>query len=617
MTNVEIVEPIAKASTLVEVLRRRALQQPARLVYTFLENGEKEEAELTFAELDRRARAIAAWLQTHNGAGNRALLLYPPGLDFITAFWGCLYAGAVAVPAYPPKMNRNQSRLQAIVADADASTVLTTGQILSRLDSLTTGAESLRRLHWIATEQVTDDVAENWQPAAITSETLAFLQYTSGSTGSPKGVMLTHGNLLHNQEMIRLAFRQTEGSVIVGWLPLYHDMGLIGNVLQPLYVGARCVLMAPMAFLQKPLRWLQAISRYRATTSGGPNFSYQLCVGAANSDEVAALDLSSWSAAFNGAEPVRAETLESFATAFEPCGFRRSAFYPCYGLAEATLFVSGGLASGSPVIRKIQERKLEMNQVEEASAGAEDARALVGCGRAFLDQKIAIVDADRLRLCPDDEVGEIWVSGPSVASGYWRRPDETKRTFQSALADGRGAPFLRTGDLGFIHKGELFVTGRLKDLIIIRGRNLYPHDIEHTVENSHPGLRQGCGAAFSVESGDGEQLVIVQEVEHRRQSDFDTIMNAIRLAVVEGFEVQPAAIVLLKPGSAPKTSSGKIQRRVCRRLFCDRELPALAEWPAAAGGAPRSGHGGTGQIGRDCGSDRELVGAAEKKMNHI
>lgn len=582
MTNAENIGPITEASTLVEVLRERALQQPERLVYTFLENGEREESQLTYAELDRRARAIAAWLQARDGTGQRALLLYPPGLDFIAAFWGCLYAGAAAVPAYPPKLNRNLSRLQAIVADADASIVLTTERILNRLDSLAAGAEPLRKLRWVATEQVTDEMAGSWQPAAIIPDTLAFLQYTSGSTGTPKGVMLTHRNLLHNQEMIRLAFRQTEGSVIVGWLPLYHDMGLIGNVLQPLYVGARCVLMAPMAFLQKPLRWLQAISRYRATTSGGPNFAYQLCVRDAHPDGLAELDLSSWSAAFNGAEPIRAETLEDFATTFEPCGFRRSAFYPCYGLAEATLFVSGGPTSREPVIRRIRDRELEMNHAEEAAADAEDARALVGCGRAFPDQKIAIVDTGLLRRCPDDEIGEIWVSGPSIAGGYWGQLDETTRTFQAYLEDGGEGPFLRTGDLGFIHDGELFVTGRLKDLIIIRGRNLYPHDIEHTVETSHSGLRHGCGAAFSVESEDGERLVIAQEVENRRESDFDAIMSAIRAAVVEDFEVQPTAIVLLKPGSAPKTSSGKIQRSACRKLFRDGELSALAEWHADA-----------------------------------
>ena len=571
---------LTRVLTLVELLRERALRQPSRIAYTFLMDGEEEESHLTFGELDRRARGVAAWLQENGGAGQRVLLLYPPGPEFVAAFWGCLYARAAAVPAYPPKLNRSVERLRAIVADADARIALTTGQMLARLESRAEGSGELGALRLLATEQLDDDAADGWREPTLDGGTLAFLQYTSGSTGTPKGVMLTHENLLHNQEMIRLAFRQTAESVIVGWLPLYHDMGLIGNVLQPLYVGARCVLMTPMAFLQRPARWLQAITRYRATTSGGPNFAYQLCVRKVTPEEREGLDLSSWVAAFNGAEPVRAETLRSFAETFAPYGFRREAFYPCYGLAEATLFVSGGQAARAPVLFQARASSLEAGRAEAVPEGDAAARALVSCGGAFLGQRIVVVEPGTSRRCAEGQVGEVWVGGPSVAAGYWARPDETEATFQAYTAGNGAGPFLRTGDLGFLLDGELFVTGRLKELVIIRGRNLYPHDIERAAEASHPLCRPGCGAAFSVEGDEGEGLILVQEVEGRRAEGLDSVVNAIRAAVAEEFEVQPAAVVLLRPGTLPKTSSGKTQRNECRRLFLAGELHGVAEWRA-------------------------------------
>ena len=563
-------ESAFEPSTLVNLLRWRALNQPDQRVYTFLVDGETEEVHLTYGELDRQARAIAASLQSLGATGERALLLYPPGLEYIAGFFGCLYAGVIAVPAYPPdpaRLDRTLPRLQAMVADAQATVALTTAPILSMAEFVFAQAPDLAALQWLTTDTLADGTEDGWQEPALTGDSLAFLQYTSGSTRTPRGVMLSHDNLLYNSSLIRQAMEVTPDAIVVSWLPPYHDMGLIGAILQPLYAGCTCILMSPVSFLQRPFRWLQAISRYRATISGGPNFAYDLCVRKITPEQRATLDLSCWSLAFNGAEPVRSQTLDRFAAAFEPCGFRREAFYPCYGLAEATLIVSGGLRSVPPVIHTVQGAALEQNRVVDASATDEDARALVGCGQNLPGQKIVIVDPETLVQCPPDQVGEIWVAGPSVAQGYWNRPEETEQTFRAYMADTGEGPFLRTGDLGFMRDGELFITGRIKDLIIIRGRNHYPQDIELTVEQSHPALRPGCGAAFSVDVSGEERLVVVQEVYTNRPWDPDEVVGAIRQAVAETHEVQVYAVVLIEPRSIPKTSSGKIQRRACRAMF--------------------------------------------------
>ncbi|MDQ3917323.1 MAG: AMP-binding protein, partial [Acidobacteriota bacterium] len=566
--------------SLVELLRRRASAQPRRQAYSFLLDGEADEAHLSYGELDRMARAVGGWLQAAGARGERVLLLYPPGLDYVAAFFGCLYAGAVAVPAYPPRLNRNLERLQAVATDAQPAFALTTAQTLARIESMLEQFPELLALRWQATDRLPEGSARLWREPDMGAGTLAFLQYTSGSTSLPKGVMVSHGNLLHNQRLIQATFRQTEESVIVGWLPLYHDMGLIGNVLQPLYVGARCVLMSPVAFLQRPARWLNAISRYRATTSGGPNFAYDLCARKVTEAERAALDLSSWEVAFNGAEPVRPETLERFAQTFGACGFRAEAFSPCYGLAEATLLVTGKLGSGPPVVERFRPEALERHLAVRAEEG-ERGLWLAGSGRSLPEQRVLIVNPETLRECAPGEVGEIWVSGPSVAGGYWNRPEETERTFGARPAGG-GGEFLRTGDLGFTREGELFVTGRLKDLIIIRGVNHYPQDIELTVERAHPDLRPGSGAAFAAELGGEERLVVAQEVEPRRRPDPAGIIENVRQALALNHEVQPYAVVLLKAGSIPKTSSGKIQRAAARRAFLEGGLDVLAEWRESA-----------------------------------
>ncbi|BFU90192.1 MAG: hypothetical protein NTAFB01_13790 [Nitrospira sp.] len=565
-------------ATLVDLARRRAAGLADRSAYIFLGDGDSETCELTYGELDRRARAIAAWLQSLGAQGERALLLYPPGLDYIAAFFGCLYAEVVAVPAYPPQRKRTLGRLRAVLADSGATFALTTTKIragVERLSRQDSEMNEFEKVQWLETDAAPEDIENAWTIPALVGRTLAFLQYTSGSTGSPKGVMISHENLLHNQRMIQQAFGHNEETTILGWLPLYHDMGLIGNVLQPLYLGRPCVLMSPVHFMQKPFRWLSAISRYRATTSGAPNFAYDLCVRQISSEERDSLDLSSWSVAFNGAEPIHAGTLDRFSEAFGPCGFRRGAFYPCYGLAEATLFVAGGEHCASPVLRAVEKAAMERGRMIESSRGDDNVHRLVGCGRTASGQQVVIVNPETLTQCPHGQVGEIWIKGASVAQGYWNRAETTALTFMAMTADTTEGPFLRTGDLGVIQDDELFVVGRLKDLIIIRGRNHYPQDIEITVQESHPSLKPGCGAAFSIPINDEEHLVVVQEVVGRFTVDLDPVASGINRAVTEHHEVQVHAVVLIKPGTLPKTSSGKVQRHLCRTKFLAQELEAI------------------------------------------
>ncbi|HEY0605397.1 MAG TPA: amino acid adenylation domain-containing protein [Herpetosiphonaceae bacterium] len=564
-------------TTLVELARWRAAQQPDQLAYTFLTDDQSTTDYLSYAALDRQARAIAARLQQLDMPGQRAVLLYPPGLAYIAAFFGCLYAGVTAIPAYPPtsaRLDRSlPQRLLAIVRDAQPRIALTTSATVELGQALAAQAVDLQSLSWLATDTSLPEVAEQWQSPAIDAHTLAFLQYTSGSTSTPKGVMLSHANLLHNLELIRHAFGHTPESQGVIWLPPYHDMGLIGGILQPLYAGFPVTLMSPLAFLQQPVRWLQAISQFRGTTSGGPNFAYDLCVRKITSEQRRSLDLSSWTVAFNGAEPVRAETIDRFATTFAECGFRREAFYPCYGLAEATLIVAGGRIAAPPTIADFASAALEQHQV--VAAANEPSRRLVSSGAALLDQQIAIVDPETLQACAADRVGEIWVAGPSVAQGYWGQPEATRHTF-AATIEGRTGRFLRTGDLGLLHAGELFVAGRLKDLLIIRGRNHYPQDIEATVERSHSALRPGAIAAFTVEQDDEERLVVVCEVERQsRRVAIEDVAAAIRQAIAEHHELQIDTVVLLRPGGVPKTTSGKIQRSATRQAFLSETLDAL------------------------------------------
>jgi acyl-CoA synthetase (AMP-forming)/AMP-acid ligase II len=574
-----------EATTLVDLLRYRAIYQPNVTAYTFLLDGEKEEVSLTYEELDRKARAIAVSLQSFCPSGERALLIYPPGLEYIVAFFGCLYAGVIAVPAYPPRPNRSATRLQTIIADAQPKAALTTASVWATLERQSSYTPQLKNLPWLATDRLDGHLAKSWQETALSGSTLAFLQYTSGSTAEPKGVAIAHQNLLHNLSWIYRRFEHSSNSRGVIWLPLYHDMGLIGGVLQPLYGGFPVVLMSPLMFLQSPIRWLQAISRYRATTSGGPNFAYNLVSRKVTPEQLTHLDLSSWEVAFNGSEAISYEILEQFAAILQPCGFRREAFYPCYGMAEATLIVSGGRKTAPIVAKKVKAEALEKHYVVLANSLENNWRIVVGCGHSLSDQKVVVVNPETLRQCAANEVGEIWVSGASVAQGYWNQPEETKRTFCAYLADGDEGPFLRTGDLGFLEDGELFITGRLKDIIIINGRNYYPQDLEWTVEQSHSLIRPNCAAAFSAEIKNEERLIILAEIERsyrkRRmegysstngtedalESDRKELVHSIRKAISKHHDLQVYDILLLKPGTIPKTSSGKIQRHLCRANY--------------------------------------------------
>ena len=564
---------------ILDILTYRSQYQSDKSAYLFLQNGETESATITYGELDKQARAIAAHLQSMQMQGERALLLYPSGLEFITAFFGCLYAGVIAVPVYPPRQNQKLSRLLSIVNDAQAKVALTTTPILADIEKRWLEETELAQVNLVATDTLETPEPE-FVPQSVTPESLAFLQYTSGSTGTPKGVMVTHGNIIHNQKLIHQAFGHSEKTIVVGWLPLFHDMGLIGNVLQPLYLGIPSILMPPVAFLQQPVRWLSAISRYKATTSGGPNFAYDLCVKQVQPEQLADIDLSSWDVAFNGAEPIRPEILEQFGKKFASCGFNYRAFYPCYGMAETTLFTTGGDKNQLPVIQGVKAEELKQNLVVENDISLPLSRVFVGVGRPYMDTTVMIVNPESLTPSKQSEVGEIWISGGSVAAGYWNRPQATQETFQSALKDGGEGCFLRTGDLGFLSNGELFVTGRLKDVIIISGRNHYPQDIELTVENSHPALRSNCSAAFAIEMQTGECLVIACEVErtHLRHLNTLEIVRAIQIAVSTEHELEVYGVVLLKTGSIPKTSSGKIQRQACKLGFLEKSLNVVGEW---------------------------------------
>ncbi len=566
--------------TFMDVLDYRSQQQPDQILYTFIQGGDREDDQLSVLALSQQARTIAADLQSQGMAGKRALLLYPPGLEFITAFFGCLYAGVVAVPAYPPRQNQKLSRLQAIVEDAHAPLALTTTDLLTKIEHRAHQHPDLAKLQWLATDNLEPDASGAWQPPEISPDTLAFLQYTSGSTGTPKGVMVSQGNLMHNSAVIQQCFEHTSHSQGVIWLPSYHDMGLIGGVLQPLYAGFPVTLMSPADFLQKPMRWLQTISDCQGTTSGGPNFAYDLCVRKFKPKQAEDLDLSHWDVAFTGAEPIRSDTLDQFATTFAPYGFRREAFYPCYGMAETTLIISGGQKSAPPQVQHVQASALEVNQVHPASVLTKDRRTLVGCGRCLPDQTIVIVDPDLRVQCSPQQVGEIWVSSPSVTQGYWCREADTDLNYHAFLADTHAGPFLRTGDLGFMQDGELFITGRLKEVLIIRGLNHYPQDIEFSVENSHSGLQPSGGAAFAIDVKNEERVVIVQEVKrtYLRRLDANEVLGNIRQAVAAQHSLQLYAIALLKPGSLFKTSSGKIRRSACRAAFLEGTLKIVADW---------------------------------------
>jgi acyl-CoA synthetase (AMP-forming)/AMP-acid ligase II len=560
------------ASTLIDLLRARAADTPDRVVFTFLRDGVTSAETLTFAELDRRARETAAWLQARCPEGERALLLYPPGLEFMVAFLGCVYAGLIAVPAYPPRGRDIDPRIRAMAADAQAAAALTTAELLPRLTAMMREAGGFAGLRWGTSEEMAGP-ADEWRHPRPAADTPAHLQYTSGSTATPKGVIVTHANLLRNLLDMDLGWRHEADSVLVSWLPHFHDMGLVYGLLGPIFTGMPCYLMPPVSFMQKPLRWLQAISTFKATHSVAPNFAYDLCVRKIKPDDLVGLDLSRWAVAVNGAEPIRLETQDRFSAAFGAAGLRDTVFCPGYGLAEATLKVTATPRGRGPVCLTVDGAALDRGRVTAVRPEDPSARTLVSCGMTAIDTDVVIVDPETRRRRDAGAVGEVWVAGSIVAAGYWNRPAETADTFGARLADEEGGPFLRTGDLGFLHGGELYIAGRLKDLIIVRGQNHYPQDIEQTVESIGPPLRSHGCAAFSVDADGEERLIVAQEIEREaRGADLPDLAGRIRQAVAEAHEVHVYDVVILRAGALPRTSSGKIRRQACRLAYADGSL---------------------------------------------
>ncbi len=555
--------------TLIHALQRRATEQPHALALRFLDGDDGEGVVLTYAELDGRARTIAAALQAQTSRGDRAVLLFPSGPDYVAAFFGCLYAGVISVPAYPPESSRHQHqlRLLSILADAEPSVLLTSSDGRATLQHLDNPPALL------LVDTLDPAFANHWQAPEFAQDDIAFLQYTSGSTALPKGVQVTHGNLVANELLIRQGFGIQADDVIVSWLPLYHDMGLIGGLLQPIFSGVPCVLMSPKSFLERPVRWLEAVSRYGGTVSGGPDFAYRLCSERVSASALAALDLSRWRVAFSGSEPIRQDSLERFAEKFAASGFSASSYLACYGLAEATLYVTSGTRGQGIAALGVSAQALAQHRLE---AGGDSV--LLSCGGVRPLHEVRIVDPVSGTVLGDDQVGEIWASGPSIAHGYWRNPHASAETF----VQQDGSTWLRTGDLGALRNGELFVSGRLKDMLIVRGQNLYPQDIERSVETEVPHVRKGRVAAFAVRHNGEEGIGIAAEIGRSVQKNVpaDDVINAIRQAVAEAYQQAPQAVILLNPGALPKTSSGKLQRSACALGLADGSLDSYAHFPS-------------------------------------
>lgn len=593
-----------------ERLREHARATPDRLAYTFLRDDGKID-ELTYGQLERRATVLAGALAARAPAGARALLLYPAGLEFITVYLACLLAGIIAVPATIPHKSRASRRLKALLEDADPALILTRSDNQTAIQHSLSLVEAANRA-CLCTDMLVADAADAADTTDATDidldairarlpqvdpESIAFLQYTSGSTSLPKGVEVTHANVAANVASIRDGFGFDPSTVMVSWLPLFHDMGLIGSVVAPLHVGFHCVLMAPAAFLKHPLSWLEAITRYRGTCAGAPNFGWDYCAAKIRDEHKAGLDLSSLSVAYNGSEPIRAATLRAFVDAFAAQGMRESALFPCYGMAETTLFVSGGPRGRGPLVRTVSKSLLEGNQIRDALPGDPDAREVVSSGRLGLGTRVRVVDPETCLPVSSHRVGEIWVAGPSVARGYWHRLEQTEATFGATLAKGDGERWLRTGDLGFLRDGELFITGRLKDLVIINGRNVYPQDIEEVIEQAIDFIEPNMCAAFSVEIGGQERLAIVaeanrglvraaQQLEKELARDeymarFEATVQHIRTVIAQQFDVAVASIVFVKPGTFPRTTSGKVQRGRARELALQGALEVVYVMPGS------------------------------------
>lgn len=551
--------------------------------FIFLPDDAKGSApqHLTYRQLDQEARKIGAWLQQNGAAGHQVLLLFPSGLEFVKGFIGCLYAGAVAVPApLPTEQGNHFTRVSGILRDAEARAVLTDSANAPEINAWL-AAENMTDVLCLATDAPDHGDAALWTAPSLVPEDLAFLQYTSGSTSEPKGVMVSHHNLLANELAIKNSAGGNSDTRYGGWLPFYHDMGLIGHILQPLFLGGSAALMSPVSFLKRPHRWLQMIGDYQVTVGGGPNFAYDLCLRRVTDDQLATLDLSSWQTACNGAEPIRPETIRAFTERFEPAGFRPEAFFPCYGMAETTLLVSGTPRDNRPVVLGVDSEALEGGELADPREGR-PSRTLVSSGIVREDDfDVRIVDAETFQERPEGSVGEIWVRGASVAAGYWKRPLTNKEIFDAAISNGNGGHdgggWLRTGDLGVKEDGQLYVTGRLKELVIFAGRNLYPQDIERAVQGTDKALGIGGGSVFAVET-DCEHLIIVQEVRTSSVStDLRTLATSVQSFVGREFNIPAGNVLLVRPGTIRKTTSGKTQRTLMKQLFLKGQITPLYE----------------------------------------
>lgn len=586
-----LVAEVGAGRTWSDGLAAVAASRPDAVAFHYLRARDDEGDRLTYGTLFVRVASIAADLRRAGLAGERVLVLHAPGPGFIEAFLGCLAGGVVAVPLYPPGPIRPDAaleRLLGVVDDCRPMAALVGATEREKLGPLVARHPSLQRLAWVDTESIATDAAAQWHPPPADAADLAFLQYTSGSTSAPKGVMVSHRNISCNARRIGEALRMGPHSRGLSWLPPYHDMGLIGHVLQPLSFGIESVMMSPLSFLQRPLRWLEGISRHRATISFAPNFAYDLVLRKVRPAHLERLDLSCWATAGNGAEPVRAETIERFCETFAPCGFRPEAFCTSYGLAECTLLVSSrhGL-----VTQTVDRAALEEDVVIPASPSSLESRRIVSVGSAGRGLDVEIVAPDSGVRMPAGRVGEVWVRGGSVAAGYWGRPSATEAIFGARLAEPDEGPFLRTGDLGCTLDGELFIAGRLKDLIVVDGRNHHPQDVEQTVEQ-HPAVRPGGVIAFSVDAGGRERLVVVAEIARgaaaaaarddagvdattRTDAGLAGAASAIRAAVAERHGLTVSDLLWVGWGSLPRTGSGKPQRRACRTLFLRQAIAGL------------------------------------------
>ncbi len=572
-------DPIIRDSeSLVEIISKRANAQPDDVVYKYLGDGINETESFTFKEIDRVARSIAEALSKKLSKGDRVLLLFPQGLQYVAALYGCFYGGFIAIPAYPPRRNRKMDRINSIIEDSGAAAGLVTEDVFKTIERNFAEDELLKGMEWFEYEKI----STNTNPPALSNlpkpEDVAFIQYTSGSTGNPKGVMITHKNIVYNSDFIRRSFGFDRHTVGMNWLPIFHDMGLVGGIFQAAFLGLINIGMPPVAFLKNPLNWLKAIDKYKATTGGGPNFSFDYCVQKIKPEEVEGLDLSSIKNFYCGGEPVRKKTFEEFPKAFKGAKVRTNQMFAVYGMAETTLIVTGKDPATEPTFVRVDQEALSKNKLIFVS-DSDKGINLVSNGRVWMDTKVAIVNPETFVEVDENSIGEVWISGPTVAKGYWNKPEENKRTFNAYLSNGQG-PWLRSGDLGFMYQDELYITGRLKDLIIIRGVNYYPNDIEYSIQQSHEAFKPNSGAAFSIHKDGIEKLVIVQELERNylRNTDFDELMAHIRKTIADEHELEVYSIALIRTGSIPLTSSGKIQRRQTRYEFLTDKLNVIASW---------------------------------------